>query len=199
LPNCILYTELFSSSTVVNDNHHLVSAGSLRALWHLGGSSPGRLIGAEIPFQCSALGTHQSAAFCCVRGHCGLPGNEAAVAAAKTPAVHGVLVLISRQWRLHLLSSRYFILVIDAVIMLRETNWVWWNHLCSSGNLSELSGRRRSYWHASGSVTRVAHRHLLRGETLWCPSWRTARVTPKTARVRHFHSAFSDIAGDDPV
>jgi ribonuclease HI len=73
--------------------HHLVRTDSLSALPCLSHYCPDHPTVAEILLQVSNLHTSgQSVMFCWVPGHCGLPGNEAAIAVTIAAAMRGPLV-----------------------------------------------------------------------------------------------------------
>jgi hypothetical protein len=159
--------------------HHLVCTGSLSALQCLSGHFHDFPIVSEILLQISNLRTAgQSAVFCWVPGHCGLPCNEAIDAAAMYNRSS------SRHWRLHLPSSRYFILVAGRV------GQCPWQRIAHGETIragpSDPSGKMKSPSHASGSVTYAWGTDItLRGEPApLLPrhmSRCTALVTPKPA------------------
>jgi hypothetical protein len=73
--------------------YHLICTDSLSALQGLNFYSPDHPIVIEILIQLSYHHkSGKSVLFCPVTGHTGLPGNEAADAAAKAAALHGNLV-----------------------------------------------------------------------------------------------------------
>jgi ribonuclease HI len=72
--------------------NHLVCTDSLSALQCLSGHSPDHPVVAEIQLKYPACAPWDSLVVCWVRGHCGLPGSEAADAVAKSAAMRGPLV-----------------------------------------------------------------------------------------------------------
>jgi hypothetical protein len=88
--------------------------------------------------------------------------------------------------------------------MLRETNCMWWSHLCRCGNLPlVLSGRKKSHSHAFELVT-----HAWCGEVV--PVCRNCGVPLTVAHILvdcpcygeahhiyHLHDALSDMLSDD--